>query len=104
MNMNITVPLLGLIGQFLLIVGIFFAFFIKVMNRISNLEGANKTLRTDFTNHVMYVKEEFQKIGGTDKEILGKLDAIKDGMHDVKLDIVEIKAELKYKNGNQNKT
>ncbi len=104
----ITIPLLALIGQFVLIVIVFLGFYGRLMSKITSLSSrieasdkANETLRSDFTAHGIYIKEEFLKIGGTDEKIISKLELIKDGMHDIKLDVVEIKSEMKFKNGNK---
>jgi hypothetical protein len=106
--MNITIPLIALIGQFLLIAGVFFAFSNKFMNRISKIESridasdkANEVLRNDFNASVAFAKDEFVKNSSANDKMINKLDGIKEGIQDVKLDVVDIKSQLKYKNGNK---
>lgn len=106
--MNITISLVGLIGQYLFLAFLFLGFASKFMNRISKIESkiesSDRTievLRRDLSDNVMFVKFEFGKSSDAKDNILDKLDSIKDGMQQIKVDVVEIKSQLKYQNGDK---
>ena len=88
MNTTVTIPLLALIGQFVALVLVLIAVSNKWMNRISKIEGRIDNLDTN----ALYVKEEFSKNSSTNEKVLDKLENIRG-------DVGDIKAQLKYKNG-----